>query len=193
MQDTLIIYFGIALGYIWILSPLGKHKDSFVKLTINFFTPILIFVSIINIELKGFDWLFPVIGALLVTIIGVVTPKIIAKQSNQEPPTSAELCTSSFSNGLNFPYPIIFAFSPDALGAASIFLATAIILRNTVGLSISGISMKKENISEILTFPPIIAIILGIIVNPLISIENSESDVVWGIFQIGIIATLMTV
>ncbi len=187
------IYLGIFLGFIWIKSPLQEHKDLFVKFTINVFTPILIIVSIINIEVNKFDWLFPVIGAILVTVIGIITPKLIAKYSNQEPPSSAELCTSSFSNGLNFPYPIIFALSPDAIGAASIFLAVAIILRNTVGFYLSGISVKKENIKEILRFPPIIAIVVGIVFNPLLNVNVSKPNPAWLIMEVGITATLMTI
>ncbi|MHA2029434.1 MAG: AEC family transporter [Candidatus Kariarchaeaceae archaeon] len=192
-QETLIIYFGIFLGFIFIKSPLSKHRDKFVNFTINVFTPILIFSSIVNVELDGFNWLFPVIASLLVTGIGIATPKIIAKYANQERPSPAELCNSSFSNALNFPFPIIFAFSPNALGFASIFLATSIVMRNSVGLIISGVGLSRENLKEILTFPPIIAIIFAVILNPFIDLGDTSSGTIYYVFQIGITATLMTV
>ncbi len=136
------------------------------------------------------------IAALLVTLIGVYTPKIIAKLFNQTPPVPAELNTAAFSNGLNFPFPIIFAFAPGGLGYAGMFLAVAIIMRNTVGFIISGTSINKQVLKSILLFPPVIAIFVGLLTR-VTFLEQAQAAVslpLWElVFEIGIFMTLMTV
>ena len=184
-----------ALGALWIHSPLKKYRKQFVYFTINVFTPFLIFISLIRIDLDS-NWIFPVVAALLVTIIGLIVPIYLARIHKQEKPEPAEICTASFSNALNFPYPVIFAFSPDSIGIAGIFLAIAIVLRNTVGLWVSGIELNKRTIKEIFSFPPIWGIIVGILLRFSTDIGNSRavnSNSIDLIFQIGIFATLMTI
>ncbi len=194
---TLIIYLGVFLGFVFIKSPLNKYRKQFITFTINIFTPMLIFVSFVKIgDFNDNDWAFPIIAALLVTIIGIITPKVIAKISKQPSPKPAELCTSSFSNGLNFPFPVIFALAPEGLGAAGLFLAVAIIMRNTVGLYLSGIKMDKEALMSIIKFPPIWGIVLGIPARLFLQeaiIPVTQLVVVDFIFQLGIFATLMTI
>lgn len=197
LQNTSKIYFGVLLGWIFIKSPLSKYRKEFITITINFFTPILMFISLIRISnFEGNEWIFPIIAALLVTIIGISIPKLIARMTGQEQPEPAELCTSSFSNALNFPFPIIFALAPIGLGAAGMFLATAIIMRNTVGLYLSGININKSAIIEIIKFPPIWGIVLGLPARIFIQskmLPVVELPVIDVIFQLGIFATLMTI
>lgn len=189
------IYLGVILGLIFIQSPLKKYRKEFIYITINVFTPFLIFVSFVNIDFAD-NWFLPMIGALLVTLIGVYTPKILAKISNQPSPSPAELNTAAFSNGLNFPFPIIFAFAPGGLGYAGMFLAVAIIMRNTVGFIISGTKINKEVLRQILLFPPVLAIFIGLLSR--VTVLDQAREIVslpfWQlIFEIGIFMTLMTV
>ncbi|MDH5402683.1 MAG: hypothetical protein OEY49_09345 [Candidatus Heimdallarchaeota archaeon] len=189
------IYLGVFLGFLWIKSPLQKYRKEFVNFTISVFTPFLIFISILKIEDSSF-WLFPLIAAILVTIIGLIFPTLLAKLFKQPKPDPAEICTASFSNGLNFPFPIIFAFSPDGLGAAGIFLIMAIIMRNTVGLWISGMKLNKQSLKTIILFVPIWGIILGIILRFLIPINTTgfvNLSIIDMVFEIGIFASLMTI
>lgn len=192
---TANIYLGVLFGIIFIRSPLKKYRKEFIFVTINIFTPFLVLVSFVNIEFSD-NWFLPMIGALLVTLIGVYTPKIIAKLLNQTPPSPAELNTAAFSNGLNFPFPIIFAFAPGGLGYAGMFLAVAIIMRNTVGFVISGTRINKQVLRQILLFPPVVAIFLGLLTR--VTILEQAREVVsfpfWKlVFEIGIFMTLMTV
>lgn len=194
-QRSLDIYLGVGLGYLFIKSPLGKYRKLFVDITINFFTPYLIFISLIGIELDG-NWFYPVLGAILVTIFGLTVPRLWARIFSQEEPSSAEIATSTFSNALNFPFPIIFAFAPNGLGLAGIFLALSIIARNTIGFWISGVKVNKESFKIIALFPPIWAILVGgmmrLTINDQISFIT-DYQVVDILFEIGIWATLMTV
>lgn len=192
---TANIYLGVLFGIIFIRSPLKKYRKEFIFVTINIFTPFLVLVSFVNIEFSD-NWFLPMIGAILVTIIGVYTPKIIAKLLNQTPPSPAELNTAAFSNGLNFPFPIIFAFAPGGIGYAGMFLAVAIIMRNTVGFVISGTRINKQVLRQILLFPPVVAIFLGLLTR--VTILEQAREVVsfpfWKlVFEIGIFMTLMTV
>ncbi len=195
LSKTIYIYLGVFVGFIFMRTPLSKYKSKFIDITINFFTPLLILVSFINIDLQDY-WYVPVLAGLLVTGIGLITPLIITILMGDSRPKPAEICTSSFSNALNFPYPIIFAFAPDGLGYAGIFLAVSIIMRNTVGLAVSGVKMDRENILSIIKFPPIWGIIIGIIFRSFYRTETLSVvnlPVIQFIFQIGIFATLMTV
>lgn len=189
------IYLGVFFGFIFIRSPLKKYRKEFIYVTINIFTPFLVFVSFVIIDFAD-NWFLPMIAALLVTLIGVYTPKIIAKLFNQTPPVPAELNTAAFSNGLNFPFPIIFAFAPGGLGYAGMFLAVAIIMRNTVGFVISGTKINKQVLRQILLFPPVVAIFVGLLSRVTI-LEQTRAIVnlpFWQlIFEIGIFMTLMTV
>lgn len=189
------IYLGVILGIIFIRSPLKKYRKEFIYITINIFTPLLIIGSFVDIDSTD-NWFLPVIGAILVTIIGVYTPKIIANLLNQTPPSPAELNTAAFSNGLNFPFPIIVAFAPGGLGYAGIFLAVAIIMRNTVGFIISGAKINKKVLRQILLFPPVAAIFIGLISR--VTFLDQAKEIIdlpfWKIlFDIGIFMTLMTV
>jgi predicted permease len=177
-------------------SSLKKHRNEFVKVTINIAIPFLIVISFLEIEFESSDWIFPVMASLLVTGIGLIVPPTLARIHKQEPPGPAEICTASFSNGLVFPFPIIFALSPDSLGIAGIFQAIAIIMRNTVGLWISNVKISKNTIRDTLLFPPIWGIVLGLIFR--ISLNDNtkhniaESSIIEIIFQVAIYATLMT-
>ena len=173
--------------------PLKKYRKLFVDFTINIITPLLIFFSIVRLNQASY-WFVPIIGGLIITGIGLGFPILFSKVKNLDNPDPAELCTSTFPNALNFPFPIIFALSPNALGAASIFLATTVIMRNTVGLYISGVKMDRANIIEIIKFPPIIGIIAGFVYKLIIHQDTiSHNTPVDWLFQIGIIMTLMTV
>ena len=185
---TANIYLGVIFGIIFIRSPLKKYRKEFIHVTINIFTPFLVLVSFINIDFAD-NWFLPVVGGILVTVIGIYTPKIIAKIFNQAPPSPAELNTAAFSNALNFPFPIIFAFAPGGLGYAGMFLAVAIIMRNTVGFVISGTKIDKKVLKQILLFPPVIAIFLGLLTRVTV-LEQAQEIVslpIWElIFEIGI-------
>jgi len=188
------IYLGVIFGYLMILSPLKKYRELFVKITINVFTPILIFISILQVE-RSNEAIFPIFASLLVTFGGIALVKLLS--FGRETPKPSEVCTAAFPNALNFPFPLIFALSPDSLGAAGIFLVVQIILRNTVGLWISGVKVSKSNISEILRFPPIWSVLIGLIgrislqssIRITLSTQNFWIDL---IVEIGIFATLMT-
>ncbi|MHA2251163.1 MAG: AEC family transporter, partial [Candidatus Kariarchaeaceae archaeon] len=126
----------------------------------------------------------------------LIVPPFLAKIHKQDPPDPAEICTASFSNGLNFPFPIIYALSPDSLGIAGIFQAIAIIMRNTVGLWVSGVKINRKAIQDTLLFPPMWGIIIGITFQIVID-ENTKQNITDSgliniIFQIAIYATLMT-
>ncbi|MCY3413554.1 MAG: hypothetical protein INQ03_18070 [Candidatus Heimdallarchaeota archaeon] len=197
LSKTAMIYLGVFTGVIFIKSPLAKYRKLFVNITINIVTTMLVFVSFVKIaDFQGNDWIFPIIASLLVTVIGLYAPPLIAKLMKQEKPKPAEICTATFSNALNFPFPIIYALSPQGLGAAGLFLAVNLIMRNTVGLWISGISISRSAIKDVLKFPPIWGIILGIIARiyfqsmllPIVTFEPVDFA-----FQVGIFMTLMTV
>jgi predicted permease len=66
-------------------------------------------------------------------------------------------------------------------------------MRNSVGLILSGVGFSKKNLKEILSFPPIVAIIVAIVLNPFIQFGSADTGIVFFVFQTGIIATLMTV
>ncbi|RMG33797.1 MAG: hypothetical protein D6732_11425 [Methanobacteriota archaeon] len=191
------IYIGVFLGVLWIRIPrLAKYRKQFVNLTINVFTPYLILVSMLKVDLTD-AWHFPVLAGLLVTGLGLTVPRLIAKLQDTEPPDPAEIATASFSNAVNFPIPIIYVLAPDGLGIAAIFIAVSIIMRNTVGFWISGYNLTKESLKEILRFPPIWGIILGIIINAAgnknFVFMFASSLVGTILFDIGIYMTLMTV
>ncbi len=168
----------------------------FVNITISFFTPYIIFVSIFNSNLSS-DWIFPVGAGVLVTILGVIIPKLVAKIQKEKQPDPAELSTAAFSNAVNFPIPIIYELYPASLGVAGIFIVVAIVMRNTVGFWIAGYKLNWEGIKATFLFPPVWGVILGFVlklvvdqqtVNPILISQPATI-----LFQIGIYMTLMTV
>ncbi len=194
---TFRIYLGVGLGILYMkFNSLKKRKDKFVSITINFFTPYLILVSMLNVSF-GEYWIFPIIAGLLVTFIGILMPSLIASLKNQPKPDPAELSTAAFSNAVNYPLPIIYSLTPEGLGIASLFIATSIVMRNTVGFWISGHKMTMKDIKEILLFPPIWGILIGLTLNAIDAkssvLEYSNSLIGSALFELGIIMTLMTV
>jgi predicted permease len=195
LKRTGSIYLGVLLGFLWMKTPLEKYRKQFVKTTINLLTPLIILISLLRIEIDN-DWVFPVLAAILVTLCGITIPRILAKIHHADKPEPAEICTASFSNALNFPFPVIFAMAPDSLGTAGIFLVVAIILRNTVGLWISGVGLSKGALKEILSFPPIWGIIIGLFLRFSTNTGSGEwinSQFVQVFFELGIFATVMTI
>ena len=188
------IYLGVLVGYLFIVSPLRKYKKGFVDVTMNILTPILIFVSILQVEGSS-EAIFPALASVFVTLAGIFLPKIMARGRPVKP---AELCTAAFPNALNFPFPLIFALSPSSLGAAGIFLVVQIILRNTIGLWISGVAFTHSNLRDIAKFPPIWSVALGIIARISmgkqirVSLSTANNAIVYWMVEIGIFATLMT-
>lgn len=192
LQRSFKIYLGILLGYIFIRSPLQKYRAPFVKLTINIFTPILIISSLINLNTDEYV-LVPIFAAISVSLIGYLIPLGMGKLQNEQP-SGAELCTASFPNALNFPFPIIYAFAPDMLGIAGIYLAVQIILRNTFGFYISGVKMSKQQVIDILKFPPVLGIFLGFALQAVPSAQiTTQHPIIKVLFEVGIYMTLMTV
>jgi len=195
LSRVITLYIGVTAGLIFIKSPLKKFKREFIWITINIFTPFLIFISFLSIELDS-AVLYPIFGAILVTIIGVTAPKYLVKLGMGDEATPAEISTATFPNALNFPFPIIYAFAPGGLGIASIFLGLSTIARNTVGFWIAGTGLDRDSLKKVAMFPPIWGIILGIIVrftSP--NFSTNFADIGWinVLFQIGIFATIMTV
>ncbi|MHA2251640.1 MAG: AEC family transporter [Candidatus Kariarchaeaceae archaeon] len=197
MKRTGNIYLGVAIGILWVHTPLEKYRKHFVFLTINTLTPLIIMISLLRIEtFQGADWIFPVIAALAVTALGLVIPPLLAKLRKQEKPEPAEICTASFSNALNFPFPVIYAMAKDSIGFAGIFLAIAIVLRNSVGLWVSGMKLTKKNIKDMILFPPIWGTAVGAIMRFTTDIGSNSairSTPVEIFYQFGIFATVMTV
>ncbi len=195
LSRTGIIYLGVFCGFIWVKSPLRVYKSEFVKIATNVFLPFLILVSMLRIKADS-NWIFPVFAAIIVVIIGIIIPPLLAKLHGSDKPGPAEICTASFTNALNFPFPVIYALAPDALGIAGIFLAVINIARNTVGLWISGTKISKESIREIFSFVPFWAIIIGLILRFSTEMHSNtvlESSAIDLFFQIGILVVLMTV
>ncbi|MHA2504513.1 MAG: AEC family transporter [Candidatus Kariarchaeaceae archaeon] len=192
---VIVIYIGIFAGFLFIKSPLQRFRKQFIDIAIYVLTPLLIYFSFLTIDSSQY-LIYPIIGAILVTVIGVFLPGVLAKITNSNPPAPAEICTATFPNALNFPFPIIYAFAPTSLGLASLFLAITTIARNTVGFWIADSSMGRQSLILMARFPPIWAIILGIITRvgfPDQAMVISQQSFVDPILQIGIIATLMTV
>ena len=75
-QRTLTIYLGVTLGFIFIKSPLRKYRGHFIQITISIITPFLIIISFLRIT-NDSNWIYPVFGAILVTLVGIVTPRIL--------------------------------------------------------------------------------------------------------------------
>ena len=197
LNATFRIYLGVFLGVIWMKVPiLAQYRKQFVNATINIFTPYLILASMLNVDMTE-AWIFPVSAGLLVTGLGIVVPKLLAKFQGRPAPDPAEIATAAFSNAVNFPLPIIYVLAPDGLGVAAIFIAVSIIMRNTVGFWISGYRMTKESIKQIILFPPIWGIVFGILINAIgnenIVIGFSNSPLGAFLFELGIYMTLMTV
>lgn len=193
-ERTFRIYLGILVGFIFIKSPLGKYRKEFVQLAINVFTPFLVFISILRLELSDTAFI-PIIVSIFVTGIGIGLPWIMNNIIFNKEPNPAETCTAAFPNALNFPFPLIFAYSPDYLGIAGIFLVVQIVLRNTIGLYISGIRLSRKYLLEILFFIPLWGVILGLLlrgVNVQISSNILYSNWIETPFQIGIFVSLMT-
>lgn len=197
LNATFRIYLGVLLGVLWMRIPkLSQYRKKFVNATINLFTPYLILVSMLNVDLSD-AWIFPVVGGLLVTFLGITVPRAIAKLQGKPRPDPAEIATAAFSNAVNFPLPIIYVLAPEGLGIAAIFIAVSIIMRNSVGFWISGYKVSKESLKEIILFPPIWGIGAGIVIN----IFGSEQLIfvfassLLGtlLFDLGIYMTLMTV
>lgn len=195
---TLMIYLGVLVGFLFVrIHPLEKYRSQFTWVIINLFTPIIIIIAILSIRISD-NWMFPVLGAIMITALGIVAPRVIAKLTHQEKPSPAEICTATFPNAVNFPFPIIFAFSGDTgLGIASLFLGVTVIFRNSLGFWISGYKMTKQSILQIIKFPPNWGIFIGGVL--LAFTETAKFDPItehWFtkiFFQVGIFGTLMTV
>lgn len=192
-----IVYVGIFAGFLFVQTPLRKYQKGFSQFTINWITPIIGFLAIIMSTLDE-EWFIPILAVILVTVIGLFAPRMMANAFKHEEPDPAEICTATFPNCLNFPYPVIFAYvGTEGLGAASIFLIGILVTRNSVGMWVSGVPFRKEALKEMLLFPPILGVGSGLIcrvsLNPgaIATIgDNVVSDV---IMQAGIFASLMTV
>jgi malate permease and related proteins len=193
-RRTFYLYIGILMGYLFIVSPLKAYRVQFIKFTMNILTPYLVFISILRLDFDSFV-LIPIIISVLVTLIGIAIPAILVRFSKDERVDPAETCLAAFPNALNFPFPLIYAISPDLLGIAGIFLVTQIVLRNTIGLHISGFKFTKTNLIEILKFSPLYGILLGLLIRIIGFTPSSEFLAIPYIdipFQIGIYATIMT-
>ncbi|MHA1369353.1 MAG: AEC family transporter [Promethearchaeota archaeon] len=180
-QGLLELYLSISCGAL-IGFFLKKKREKILsisnKILLYFLTPVVMFISLINFEIK-LDFLM--VSGIVITQILVTTNLIIIayliigrKKIAKRGKTGAYLLIAGWPNATVFPLPIVIAFFGEQfLPIIFIFSSSALIMRGTIGTYLSirfggdGSTDKhlsfKKTIIKLFTFPPTISIIVAMV------------------------------
>ncbi|MEM2874601.1 MAG: AEC family transporter [Candidatus Hadarchaeales archaeon] len=132
--------------------------------------PLLMFTEMVrmNLELLSLANVVMVSVAYMILcfLISTLTSRGLERRGR-----GTVIFNSTFFNSMFLPFPIIYAFYGD-LSIALVFSLPFMITHNTLGIYLAaryGGRGAKSAMIESLTFPPIVAFVLGILCRPLLS------------------------
>ncbi len=180
--DLLILYGFYALGFLigWLLKEKRDNaRNVGTKLLIMVVTPIQIFIVLVA---TTFDPDFSFVFQISITAAGfftahtILTFLIIPKFITENKTKGTYFLINAFPNVMFFTIPVILAVFPehDHLTIVSVIYATvALTIRSSIGSVIcqklGSAEGEKVNswsiLKKIITFPPLVAIILALLVN----------------------------
>jgi predicted permease len=164
----------------------------FTKFTIWILFPISIISSFAKVEsFTGFVVIEITVIAVMVHIGGYFIILLLTRKEGYTPDVGALAFTATYPNALLFPFPIILAvLGDDAIFYAAIFVFLAMVIRNTFGMYMGAIFRKpiddenstpngnnkgkfqlKSLVTDMLKFPPFLAVIVGFILYSLVGPE----------------------
>ncbi len=188
------IYGGITVGFILQRWPNADKAGKWLTFAgVNIFTPVLLVVVMLNIsEIHAIDWSYILLLSILPCIFSLLLGWTVIRTRtdipNQE--KGAELVALTFMNALFYPFPLIIGVvGTEGLLAASIFIITQAILRNSLGVALSihfgsdGGKPVWKIVQEVLLFPPTLGILLGLTLRATVGNIQTSDIVVLDIFR----------
>jgi predicted permease len=174
--DLLSLYAYISIGFIFgkmLKEKQEKTRDLLTQFLIYSVAPLQIFLVITTTTFNlSFRFVLQIIllAILNYSFMAISTFTILNKKGIEHKKLGAYMLLNSLPNVLFYTIPIIIALFSDALTVVSvIFASTTLILRGSVATYISerfGSDKKmklSESVKKLLTFPPFIAILIGVI------------------------------
>ena len=188
------IYGGITVGFILQRWPNADKAGKWLTFAgLNIFSPVLLVVVMLNIsEIHAIDWSYILLLSILPCIFSLLLGWTVIRTRtdipNQE--KGAELVALTFMNALFYPFPLIIGVvGTEGLLAASIFIITQAILRNSLGVALSihfgsdGGKPVWKIVQEVLLFPPTLGILLGLTLRATVGNIQTSDIVVLDIFR----------
>ncbi len=199
-----MIYGGIALGFVLKLYSKAEELGKILTtLGVNIIIPLILIIVCLELEdFSSIQWGWIIVIALLSSLFSMGISFLLLFKNDQMTPSEkgAELSAVSFMNAVFYPFPLIIGIvGLEGLIAASVFLVTNMILRNTLGAAIGFIYGTKENLTAILIikklflFPPTIAIVLGLLLRVIIGQVITSDILIVGMFRDGSMFIMLAV
>jgi len=138
----------------------GSRKvTEFLLIFLTF--PALMLTEAMRLELK----LASVSLFSLVYLLACFTWSWLTSRGMPERQAKTVVFNSTFFNSMFLPFPIIQMFYGD-LSPALLFSVPVMIIHNTIGLLYLSAGRAKEGLKKVITFPPLLAFLLGLILRP---------------------------
>ena len=182
MADTLFInifqlYFYIAIGFL-IGFFFRNYREKISKyctwFLINIATPVVIFLTLTTTNYNIDFWLIfqiVIVEVLSVLVAMGTTYYYLLKKGEDKRKIGSFLFINGFPNALIYTMPIVFAFfSEELVIIPVIFSSAALFVRGTLGMYVGeklGADVQvswKTTIKHLVTFPPLLGIIIGSLV-----------------------------